>query len=77
MADIYRIQEILRRDVRPGKPITERQIQEVAQQIIATKYIDAGRLRTLSEQITGDQETFICAAVDVGDIKNELDKTGR
>jgi hypothetical protein len=74
MADQNKIKEILRKRVRPGKYVSEQQLAEIASQIITRRLTDLNEVRALSTAATKDPGAIVVEAVDMGDIKNELEK---
>jgi hypothetical protein len=76
MADINKIKEILKRDLKweaRGK-VTDQQLAEIARRIAERETINESTMRKFASEVVHDENVFICAAVDVGDIENELKK---
>ena len=76
MADINKIKEILRRDLRTAAKakVTEQHLTEIAQKIALGQTVDEATMRKVASEVVGDPDIFIVAAVDVGDIESELKK---
>jgi hypothetical protein len=76
MRDVNKIKAILQRDVRPearGR-VTDQQLTQMASRIVELDTIDESTIRTLANEIVRDPTAFLCASIDVGDIRNELSK---
>lgn len=74
MPDEEHIKDILRENVQPDAHVTEEQLSDVAEEITERGEISPEALEEISESVIGDPNVFIAGSIDMGDIKNELDR---
>jgi hypothetical protein len=75
MADKAKIKELLRKKIRPGKYLSEAQIDTAADLLIKIQKADADSMRKLGEDVAHDAETF--SSFDTTDLNGELGRFGK
>lgn len=74
MPDEEKIKEVLREDLRPGAHVTEGQLDEVTREVVERGEISGDELEDIAAHVVGDKDVFIEESVDMGTIKDELDR---